>query len=96
MSKYELIYIIDRDLTEDKREELIAKLKSYVEERKSEIIALDKWGMKKLAYPINYKHEGYYVFMTFSTQDNNLVGEMSKYLNITENVVRHMFVKKEN
>lgn len=96
MSKYELLYILDRDLVEEKREELIAKLKSLVEEKGGEVISVDKWGMKKLAYAINYKNDGFYVLMTLTLSNASAVDEMSKLMNITDGLVRHMFVKKEN
>lgn len=95
MSKYELLYILDRDLVEEKREALVAKITSLVESKGGEVISLDRWGMKKFAYAINYKHEGYYVLMTLSLANLNAIDEMSKLMNITDGLVRHMFVKKE-
>lgn len=94
MNKYELLFIIDRDVTEEAREALISKFKTMAEERGSEIIALDKWGMKKYAYPINYKHEGFYVLMTFATANHALISEMGNLMNITDGIVRQMFTKK--
>lgn len=94
MSKYELMFIIDRDVTEEAREALIEKFKKMAVDRGSEIIALEKMGMKKFAYPINYKNEGYYVLMTFETANNGLVSEMGNLMNITDGIVRQMFTKK--
>ena len=95
MSKYELLLIIDRDASEEKREEVINRYKAMVE-AKGEVVTLDKWGTKKLAYPIKFKNEGFYVLLTFTAEDHTLVGEMTRLLNITDSVIRHMFVKKEN
>lgn len=93
MNKYELIYIISSDVSEESREALIKKFASYVEDRKGSVEGIDKWGMKKLAYPINFKNEGYYVVMniTMNPQD---VDAMAKLMNITEGIVRQMFVRK--
>ncbi len=93
MNKYELLYIISSDVTEEKREELIKKFSSYVESKGGVVDGIDKWGMKKLAYPINFKTEGYYVLMnlTFSAEE---VDAMAKLMNITEGVIRQMFVRK--
>ena len=93
MNNYELLYIISSDVAEDKREELIKKFSSYVENKKGTVDGIDKWGMKKLAYPINFKNEGYYVLMNV-TMDSQEVDAMSKLMNITEGIVRHIFVKK--
>lgn len=96
MSKYELLYIVDRDFTDEKRDALIEKINGILVEKGAEIVGIDKWGIKKLAYPINFKYEGFYVLTTFATQNNKLVGEMGNLMNITDGVVRHLFVKKEN
>lgn len=93
MNKYELIYIISSDVAEDAREALIKKFSSYVEERKGTVDGIDKWGMKKLAYPINFKNEGFYVVMNLTMNPED-VDAMAKLMNITEGIVRQMFVRK--
>lgn len=93
MNKYELMFIVASDLSEEKREELIAKQKAYVEAHKGTVEGIDKVGMKKLAYLINFKNEGFYVVMNISMNANE-VDAMSKLMNITDGIVRHMFVKK--
>jgi small subunit ribosomal protein S6 len=92
MNKYELLFILDRDLSEEKREEIINRYKAMIEQ-KGEVISLDKWGMKKLAYTIKFKNEGYYVLITFNTQEHTLVEEITNLMNITDGIIRHMFVK---
>ena len=93
MNKYELMFIIESDVAEEKREELIAKFSSYVEAKGGTVEGIDKWGMRKLAYPINFKNEGFYVLMNI-TLDPNGVDAMAKLMNITEGIVRQMFVRK--
>ena len=83
MNKYELLYIIASDVAEEKREELIAKFSSYVEAKGGTVEGIDKWGMRKLAYPINFKNEGFYVLMNI-TLDPNGVDAMAKLMNITD------------
>ncbi len=92
MSRYELLYIISSDTPEEKREELIAKFRSYVENKGGKIEGVDKWGMKKLAYPINFKNEGFYVLMKME-MPNAEVDAMSKLLNITDGIIRHQFAR---
>lgn len=93
MNKYELIYIISSDVAEEAREALIKKFASYVEDRKGTVDGIDKWGMKKLAYPINFKNEGFYVVMNLTMNPED-VDAMAKLMNITEGIVRQMFVRK--
>ncbi len=93
MNKYELMFIIAQDVAEEKREELIAKFKSYVESHGGQIEGVEKVGMKKFAYPINFKNEGYYVIfnMVFNPEE---VDAMNKLMTITDGIVRQMFVRK--
>ena len=93
MNKYELLYIISSSATDEQKEELIKKIGSLIEAKGGEIEGTDKWGMKKFAYPINYKNEGYYVLVNFSINPE-MIKEINNAMNITENVVRQIFVKK--
>ena len=91
--KYEPMYIVSSAASEEQREALINKFSAMVEEKGGKIVSLEKMGMKKFAYPINFKNEGFYVLMTFEA-DSVVVDEMNKLMNITENIVRQMFIKK--
>ena len=94
MNKYELMFIIASDVADEKREELIAQQKAYIEAHKGTVEGVDKIGMKKLAYPINFKNEGFYVLMNIELNPAE-VDAMSKLMNITEGIIRHMFVRKD-
>lgn len=93
MNNYELLYIIAADVAEEKREELIKKFSSYVESKGGTVNGVDKWGMRKLAYPIDFKNEGFYVLMNITLNPTE-VDAMAKLMNITEGIVRQMFVRK--
>lgn len=93
MNKYELLYIISSSVAEEQREELIKKINSLVEKDGGVIESVDKWGMKKLAYPIDYRNEGFYVLVNFSGNPS-IIKEMNSLMNITEAIVRQMFIKK--
>ncbi len=91
--KYELLYIISQDANEEQKEALINKFSKMIEDKGGNVLSLEKVGMKKFAYPINFKNEGYYVLMTFEAQPE-VVDEMNRLMNITEHIVRQMFVRK--
>ncbi len=93
MNKYELMFIIAQDVAEEKREELINKFKSYVESHGGTIEGVEKVGMKKFAYPINFKNEGYYVIFNITLNPEE-VDAMNKLMTITDGIVRQMFVRK--
>ena len=93
MNKYEILYIISADEAEEKREELIKKFASFVESKGGVVNGIDKWGMKKLAYEINFKSEGYYVLMNFELAGEE-VDSLKKIMTINESVVRLQIVRK--
>ena len=93
MNKYEMLYIISAKQTEEQREALIAKVQKMVEDKSGKVENIDKWGMKKLAYPIQFQNEGYYVLMTFELPARE-VRALENALNIIEPIVRKMIVSK--
>ena len=93
MNKYELMYIVSSDANEEQREALIEKFKSFVESKGGVVNGLDKLGMKKFAYPINFKSEGFYVLMNFEAP-TSAISDMNNAMNIADLVVRQIFVRK--
>ena len=93
MKTYELLYIIDSTVADDKREELINKVKTIVEENGGKAGEIDKWGVRKYAYPIDYKTEGYYVLVNFESQAE-FIAELERVYNITDGVLRTIVVRK--
>lgn len=92
MNKYEMIYILDATLSDEDRDALISKFEGVVTKNGGSVEKIDKWGVKKLAYPIDYKTEGYYVYMAFSG-DSNLVQEVKRVVGITERVLRRLITR---
>ena len=93
MNRYEMIYIIDTDLEETARKELIEKVSALIENNGGEIEKVDEtWGKRRLAYAIDYKTEGWYVLVTFQAPVE-LPRELERNLQINESVLRYLVVK---
>ena len=92
MNKYEMLYIIDAGLTDEAKEALIAKFADVVNNNGGKVEKVDKWGVKKLVYPINYKTEGYYVLMSFEST-GALVDELKRIAGITDGIMRRLITK---
>lgn len=93
MNNYEILYIIKADVEEGARDAVIARYETLVKEKGGEVQKTEKWGMKKFAYPINFKDEGFYVLMNFSS-DATLPKEIDRQMRISDEVVRLMILKK--
>ena len=84
--KYEVLYIIDADLGEEGINALVEKFKAMVE-AEGTLQNIDEWGKRRLAYPINDLHEGYYVLMNMETAPA-FPAELERVMKITEGVLR--------
>lgn len=93
MNKYEMLVILSAEIDDAAKEALTNKIQSMIEAKGGKVESVDKWGVKKYAYPINYKREGYYVLLNVEAPAE-VPAIVEKQLNITENVVRLMFVRK--
>ncbi|MCX4285788.1 MAG: 30S ribosomal protein S6 [Clostridia bacterium] len=93
MNSYELLYIVSNELTDEAKASVVERLNAVVTDNGGTIDGVDKWGTRKLAYPINYKTEGYYVLVNF-TAPATLPDELERVMRITDAVIRFMIVKK--
>ena len=93
MNKYELLYIIDNDLSEDEKQAVIDRLSAVVTTAGGEVIALDKWGERKYAYDIKFKSAGYYVLMNFQAAES-VPAELERQLRNADAIVRFMIIRK--
>ena len=92
MAKYEMLYLLNNDLTDEAKDAEIAKYEDIVKSMGGAVASTDKWGTKKTAYPINFKNEAYYVLMTFEA-DGKVVEELKRVAGIDADVVRRLMTK---
>ena len=93
MNKYEVLYIIDAGMEDQARTELIAHFSTLMTDNGATIEKVDEWGKRRLAYPINFKNEGYYVLMTFSAPAE-LPAEMERQMRISDSIIRYLVIRK--
>ena len=86
-------FIIDPALEDEKKEATIEAVKEIIA-AEGEVGNVDVWGMRKLAYPINKKSEGYYVVIEFKAEPT-LPKELDRRLKISDNVMRHLIDNKD-
>ena len=93
MTNYELMFIIESTLEDSVKDQTIDTVKGIIAEN-GEITKADVWGMRKLAYPIQKKNEGYYVIVEFKA-NSDFPKELDRRLKISDNVIRHLIVNKD-
>lgn len=86
--KYEVMYILNPNLTEEETAAVVEKFKALVEQHGT-LDEMELMGKRKLAYEINYLSEGYYVLVKF-TSNPEFPAELDRILGITDGVIRSL------
>ena len=90
--KYELMYIINPNLSEEETAEVVEKFKALVEQNGT-LEEMEEMGKRKLAYEINYISEGYYVLVKF-TSGPDFPAELDRVLGITDGILRSLITRR--
>lgn len=93
MNKYELLYIIDNDLTEEQKNAVVEKISAIITSNEGSVEKTDKWGTRKLAYAINFKTEGYYVLVEFEAPAQ-VPAMIERQIRIMDETYRCMIIRK--
>jgi len=94
LRKYEVVFVLRPDLDEEKNAAVIEKFKSLIESHGGEILKLDKWGKRRLAYEINDLKEGFYIILHMNAE-SKVATELDRVFKITDEVLRHIIVRED-
>ena len=90
---YETLYVISGNFSEEEYKAVSEKFVALINDNASDV-SVNEWGKRRLAYPINYINEGYYVLVGFKSEPSFPL-ELERVLGITEGVIRYMTTAKE-
>lgn len=89
---YELTYIINPVLEDDKYEEIVGKFTDFIRDNGGEVDEVDEWGIRKFEYEMDKKSSGYYVNAYF-TAPGELIEKLERALRIDDHVMRYLTLK---
>jgi len=89
---YELMVIFDREVDESTIDGLLNQVGAMVQAGNGRVATTDKWGIRKFAYEIDHKDEGFYVVLEIVTEATNL-DDVDRFLRLADETVRHKFVR---
>jgi len=92
MRKYETIFIINPDLSEEDTQGVVEKVKELIQSLQGEVLKTDGWGIKKLAYDVKKKSKGYFVLLHFMGTAQILT-EVERNLRLMDTVLKHQTVR---
>lgn len=88
---YELGLVINPDLSEEQIEAVIVRIGQTVEAREGTVVRLDRWGRRRLAYPIERHRDGYYAYLDLR-MDTSAVREVERVVLVQEDIMRHLIM----
>ena len=93
MRDYEVLYIVRPDLDDEKVQDAVKRVNTLIERSGGAADRTNLWGKRKLAYEVKHQKEGIYVLQDFKIGPDR-VPELEAALKITEEVMRHLIVRK--
>ena len=91
---YELTYVINSVISDDQVKDLVSRVSKFVEENDGDIVEVDEWGSRRLAFPIQKKRNGYYVDMYFKAP-GAIVPKLERALEIDDNILRYLTLRMD-
>lgn len=95
MLQYETVFIADSTYTDEEIDELVKGYEQVIASAKGKMIKVEKWGKRRLAYPIRRSEEGFYVLMTIECPPS-LVKELDRRYRMNDRILRHLVVRVES
>ena len=92
---YELVFIISPEVAEEKSDTIVDNVSQFITGRGGAISNVERWGKKKLSYPIKHFVEGDYVLVRFQLKPS-LGAELETNLQISEEILRHLLVRLDS
>jgi small subunit ribosomal protein S6 len=91
LREYETVFVLDPSLEGEAIDGQIDRVVKIIEERQGEIKEVQRWGRRRLAYPIRKKTEGVYTFIRF-IGNNSALDELERRFMLNESLLRHLTV----
>ncbi len=93
--KYESIFILDPDLEEGVAQSAIEKIKGVITQGNGEILKVEDWGKRKLAYEVKKKSKGHYILIHFSGTPA-LLSELERNYRVMDAVIKFQSIRLDD
>lgn len=95
MRKYEVMYIIRPNIEDEAKKALVERFNNVLSTNGAEVTEAKEWGKRRLAYEINDFRDGYYMLLQVNSEAA-AVQEFDRLAKISEDIIRHIVIKKED
>lgn len=91
---YELGFILAPEVNEEQTRGILGRVGQIVAARGGEIVRVNHWGRRRMAYPIEHHRDGYYVFVDMIAAPETIT-ELERSLRVSEEVLRHLITRRD-
>ncbi|HLX58232.1 MAG TPA: 30S ribosomal protein S6 [Ktedonobacteraceae bacterium] len=91
---YELGFILNPEVSEEQSSSILERIQQIVTIHDGQVVRVNQWGRRRLAYPIEHKRDGFYVFIDMILTPET-VSELDRTLKVTEEVLRHIIIRRD-
>jgi|YNPBryBLVA2012_1023415.scaffolds.fasta_scaffold25640_3 small subunit ribosomal protein S6 len=95
MRAYELTFIVRPDVSEDDLTATIEQVRGWITTQDNTVGRVDRWGRRRLAYPINNQREGHYVMMEASLAPET-IAELERNLKLSDVILRYLLIRADS
>ena len=89
---YELMYVVNTVLNDDQIKDIVERVTAFIREHGADVVEVDEWGSRRLAYPIEKKRNGHYVVVYFRSA-GDFIARLERALKINDDILRHMVLR---
>jgi small subunit ribosomal protein S6 len=91
---YELGFILNPEVSEEQSSSILERIQQIVSNNDGQVVRINQWGRRRLAYPIEHQRDGFYVFFDMILNPET-VSELDRNLKVTEEVLRHIIIRRD-
>lgn len=95
MREYELTFIVRPDISENDVNATVDQVQTWLTDLGNEVVKVDRWGRRRLAYQIKNQREGHY-FMVVTNLDTQTIGELERNLKLSDSILRYLLVRADD
>ncbi len=96
MRYYETVIVYDAGVDDASIKQQIDDVRHFIADHEGDIIHIDEWGRRRLAYPIKKKESGYYTIINFSLKNPDVLSAFDRFLKLREPILRHIILRSQS
>lgn len=93
MRRYEVVFVLAPTMTDEEVDQLVESYSTVAQEVGAEVVQVDKWGKRRLAFPVQKHNEGYYTVLTLEEEAAKSIAELERRFKVNDSVIRFLSVR---